>query len=160
MGRTVATGHRGHGGTRCWPGCRRRLLHRHGRGRDLRSQDGRSVGLAHVPDRTGRCRWGGRWRRGTGGTGAPGAGLGADGDFYIDTAADAIYGPKTGGAWGSPTSLIGPAGADGADGGDGAPGARGHQVLAWVPTATSTSTRPRTRSTVPRRAERGARPRP
>lgn len=44
------------------------------------------------------------------GTGAPGGGLGADGDFYIDTAADDIYGPKTGGAWGGPTSLIGPQG--------------------------------------------------
>lgn len=50
------------------------------------------------------------------GAGAPSSGLGADGDFYIDTAADAIYGPKVGAAWGSPTSLIGPAGADGADG--------------------------------------------
>lgn len=49
------------------------------------------------------------------GSGAPGGGVGVDGDFYIDTAADAIYGPKTGGAWGSPTSLIGPPGMDGAD---------------------------------------------
>jgi hypothetical protein len=47
------------------------------------------------------------------GSGAPDSGLGVDGDFYIDTTADAIYGPKTAGAWGSPTSLIGPAGADG-----------------------------------------------
>lgn len=46
------------------------------------------------------------------GSGAPGAGLGVNGDFYLDTAANAIYGPKTGGAWGSGTSLIGPAGAD------------------------------------------------
>ncbi|KON46334.1 hypothetical protein AL013_13810, partial [Mariprofundus ferrooxydans] len=28
------------------------------------------------------------------GTGAPGAGLGVDGDYYIDTAAWDIYGPK------------------------------------------------------------------
>jgi hypothetical protein len=47
------------------------------------------------------------------GTGAPSSGLGVDGDFYIDTAADAIYGPKTAGAWGSPTSLIGPEGPEG-----------------------------------------------
>jgi hypothetical protein len=47
------------------------------------------------------------------GAGAPDAGLGVDGEFYIDTVATAIYGPKTAGAWGSPTSLIGPAGADG-----------------------------------------------
>jgi hypothetical protein len=45
------------------------------------------------------------------GAGAPSGGLGVDGDFYIDTTADAIYGPKASGAWGSPTSLIGPAGA-------------------------------------------------
>ena len=44
------------------------------------------------------------------GTGAPGSGLGNDGDFYIDTAAYDIYGPKTAGAWGGPTSLVGPAG--------------------------------------------------
>jgi len=45
------------------------------------------------------------------GAGAPGAGLGVDGDYYIDTTAHAIYGPKTGGVWGGATSLIGPAGA-------------------------------------------------
>lgn len=48
------------------------------------------------------------------GAGAPDSGLGTDGDFYIDTTADALYGPKTAGAWGSSTSLIGPAGAAGA----------------------------------------------
>ena len=47
------------------------------------------------------------------GTGAPSSGLGVDGDFYIDTAADTIYGPKTAGAWGSATSIVGPAGATG-----------------------------------------------
>ena len=47
------------------------------------------------------------------GTGVPSAGLGVDGDFYIDTAADAIYGPKTAGAWGSATSLVGPQGPEG-----------------------------------------------
>lgn len=53
------------------------------------------------------------------GAGAPGAGTGADGDFYIDTTSDEIYGPKSGGAWGAGTSLIGPTGAAGADGADG-----------------------------------------
>lgn len=43
---------------------------------------------------------------------------GVDGDFYINTATDEIYGPKTGGAWGSPTSIIGPAGPPGAGSGD------------------------------------------
>lgn len=41
---------------------------------------------------------------------------GVDGDFYINTATNEIYGPKTAGAWGSPTSLVGPAGADGVGG--------------------------------------------
>lgn len=44
------------------------------------------------------------------GTGAPSVGLGVDGDFYIDTAASAIYGPKTSGSWGAGRSLIGPQG--------------------------------------------------
>jgi hypothetical protein len=44
------------------------------------------------------------------GSGAPSGGTGANGDFYLDTTADAIYGPKTAGSWGSPTSLIGPTG--------------------------------------------------
>jgi hypothetical protein len=47
------------------------------------------------------------------GSGAPSAGIGTDGDFYIDTTNDDIYGPKTAGAWGSPTSLIGPPGSIG-----------------------------------------------
>lgn len=42
------------------------------------------------------------------GWGPPGAGVGADGDFYIDTNAKSIYGPKAAGAWGGGTSLIGP----------------------------------------------------
>jgi len=54
------------------------------------------------------------------GAGAPSGGLGVDGDFYIDTTADAIYGPKTSGAWGSATPLVGPTGSAGADGADGA----------------------------------------
>ncbi|MGH8123923.1 MAG: hypothetical protein ACREPT_14270, partial [Rudaea sp.] len=59
------------------------------------------------------------------GSGAPSGGLGIDGDFYIDTAANAIYGPKASGAWGSSTSLIGPTGATGATGTTGAAGATG-----------------------------------
>lgn len=50
------------------------------------------------------------------GSGAPGAGIGTNGDFYIDTAADTIYGPKTAGSWGSPTSLVGPQGPAGPTG--------------------------------------------
>jgi hypothetical protein len=47
------------------------------------------------------------------GTGAPSSSLGANGDFYIDTAAYDIYGPKTGAGWGSSTSLVGPEGPGG-----------------------------------------------
>lgn len=50
------------------------------------------------------------------GAGAPGGGLGVDGDFYIDTAADFLYGPKAGGVWPAGVSLVGPA--TGAAGGD------------------------------------------
>ncbi|HTF49428.1 MAG TPA: hypothetical protein VK735_18455 [Pseudonocardia sp.] len=53
------------------------------------------------------------------GAGAPAGGTGVDGDFYIDTTADAIYGPKAAGAWGGATSLIGPTGSTGATGADG-----------------------------------------
>lgn len=52
------------------------------------------------------------------GLGVPPADLGIDGDFYIDTALSRIYGPKTGGGWGTGISLIGPAG-DGEPGNDG-----------------------------------------
>jgi hypothetical protein len=57
------------------------------------------------------------------GIGAPAAGLGVNGDFYIDTAALEIYGPKTAGAWGIGTDLAGPAGAAGAAGANGTNGA-------------------------------------
>lgn len=41
------------------------------------------------------------------GDGAPASSVGNNGDFYFDSTARAIYGPKTGGAWGSATSLVG-----------------------------------------------------
>jgi hypothetical protein len=50
---------------------------------------------------------------------------GTDGDFYIDTATSTLYGPKTGGAWGTGTSLVGPAGSAGATGPQGGPGPAG-----------------------------------
>jgi hypothetical protein len=48
------------------------------------------------------------------GSGSPPSALGGDGDFYIDTSADKIYGPKAGGVW-PPTgvSLVGPQGPPG-----------------------------------------------
>jgi len=59
------------------------------------------------------------------GTGAPDGGLGVNGDFYIDTTNEVIYGPKTGGVWGTPTSLIGPQGPAGPPGSQGIAGAQG-----------------------------------
>ena len=71
------------------------------------------------------------------GSGAPGGGVGVDGDFYIDTTNDEIYGPKTGGVWGSGTSLIGPTGPAGADGAD---GADGHTIIFAVTGTTDDGT--------------------
>jgi Collagen triple helix repeat (20 copies) len=61
------------------------------------------------------------------GSGAPASDLGANGDFYIDTTANAIYGPKTDAGWGTPSSLIGPQGPKGDTGATGATGAQGPQ---------------------------------
>ena len=47
------------------------------------------------------------------GSGAPGNGLGIDGDFYIDTDANEFYGPKSSGAWGAPLEITGPQGPQG-----------------------------------------------
>lgn len=47
------------------------------------------------------------------GSGAPSGGLGADGDMYMDTSAQAMYGPKSSGSWGSATPLVGPQGSAG-----------------------------------------------
>ena len=43
------------------------------------------------------------------GVGAPSAATGVNGDFYLNTASSELYGPKTAGAWGTGTSLVGPA---------------------------------------------------
>lgn len=50
------------------------------------------------------------------GSGAPGSGLGANGDYYIDPATSLIYGPKAFGAWPAGISLVGPQGDDGPTG--------------------------------------------
>jgi hypothetical protein len=49
-------------------------------------------------------------------TGVPSNGLGTNGDFYLDTAASRLYGPKTSGAWGSGVTLVGATGSAGAAG--------------------------------------------
>jgi hypothetical protein len=60
------------------------------------------------------------------GTGAPASNLGRSGDFYLDLTASAakLYGPKSGGSWGSGAAIqVGPAGATGAAGSTGPTGA-------------------------------------
>ena len=47
---------------------------------------------------------------------------GVDGDFYINTASNEIFGPKAAGVWGTGTSLVGPTGATGATGATGPAG--------------------------------------
>jgi len=59
----------------------------------------------------------------------PSAGLGTVGDFYINTAANTLFGPKTAGGWGSGVSLVGPAGATGPQGPAGANGTNGTNGL-------------------------------
>ena len=62
------------------------------------------------------------------GSGAPPDTLGSNGDFYLDTTSDVLYGPKTGGAWpATGVSLVGPKGATGATGATGPAGATGAQ---------------------------------
>lgn len=57
------------------------------------------------------------------GSGPPSASIGKNGDFYIDTLAQVIYGPKAGGAWPAGHPLTGPQGSAGATilNGSGAP---------------------------------------
>jgi len=70
------------------------------------------------------------------GSGAPASGLGVNGDFYIDTTANAVYGPKAAGAWGSATSIIGPTGSAGATGATGSQGIQGIQGVTGTTGAT------------------------
>lgn len=60
------------------------------------------------------------------GVDAPSVFVGQVGDFYIDTKASKLYGPKTfASGWGTPISLIGPAGATGPQGSTGPQGLTG-----------------------------------
>jgi len=73
------------------------------------------------------------------GSGAPSSGTGANGDVYIDTTAWEIYGPKASGAWGTATSLVGPAGAAGAAGTNGANGTAATVAVGSVTTGAAGS---------------------
>ncbi|MEY3048646.1 MAG: hypothetical protein RL365_684 [Bacteroidota bacterium] len=55
----------------------------------------------------------------------PAPGTGVNGDFYINTATNTIYGPKANGAWPAGVSLVGPAGVAGPQGPAGATGPAG-----------------------------------
>lgn len=55
---------------------------------------------------------------------------GVNGDFYLDTTAKVLYGPKVNGAWpATGTSLIGPQGEQGIQGAPGSQGAQGNTIL-------------------------------
>jgi len=74
------------------------------------------------------------------GTGAPADTAGHDGDFYIDTAADVLYGPKTGGTWpANGTSLVGNPGATGPQGPPGPAGASSLDAMIGSPCDTGTA---------------------
>ena len=59
------------------------------------------------------------------GTTNPTSGIGADGDFYINTTSNTLFGPKSAGAWPAGISLIGATGTQGAIGLTGATGPQG-----------------------------------
>jgi len=59
----------------------------------------------------------------------PAAGIGVNGDFYINTATNTLFGPKANGAWPAGVSLIGPQGIQGLTGATGPAGAQGIQGL-------------------------------
>jgi len=62
------------------------------------------------------------------GTGEPAEGAGQDGQFYLDTQAYALYGPRANGAWPRPPLILrGPAGPQGAPGQNGADGQDGQK---------------------------------
>jgi Collagen triple helix repeat (20 copies) len=67
------------------------------------------------------------------GTGPSADTVGHDGDFYLDTAAEVLYGPKAGGGWpANGTSLTGVPGATGPAGPQGPPGPAGSGGLSAV----------------------------
>lgn len=67
------------------------------------------------------------------GSGPPADTVGNGGDFYLDTAANVLYGPKVGDAW--PTTgvtLVGPQGPPGQNGTNGTNGTDGNTILSGV----------------------------
>jgi Collagen triple helix repeat (20 copies) len=67
------------------------------------------------------------------GTGAPASTVGNDGDFYVDTAADVLYGPKANGTWpATGTGLVGSPGSTGPAGPAGPQGPAGPAGISSV----------------------------
>lgn len=74
------------------------------------------------------------------GSGSPAASAGMPGDFYVDTAAHLLYGPKASDGWpATATSLVGPAGPAGPSGATGPPGAPGTPGAPGAPGAPGSS---------------------
>ena len=65
------------------------------------------------------------------GTGAPQATDGGDGDYWLDTTTQTLFGPKTEGIWPAGVPLVGPQGGTGAQGPQGQTGSRGLARLSW-----------------------------
>ena len=61
------------------------------------------------------------------GTSVPSTSTGVNGDFYINTASNELFGPKANGVWSNGVSLVGPAGVTGAAGNPGPQGPQGVQ---------------------------------
>jgi collagen triple helix repeat protein len=59
------------------------------------------------------------------GTVNPASGVGVNGDFYINTTTNFLFGPKAAGAWPAGVSLVGPQGIQGIQGATGAQGPQG-----------------------------------
>lgn len=57
---------------------------------------------------------------------------GNDGDFYINSATNTLFGPKASGAWPAGVSLIGPPGTTGGNGIDGSAGANGTSSFTYI----------------------------
>ena len=59
------------------------------------------------------------------GTSNPSASLGTNGDFYINTTTNSLFGPKANNLWGNSVSLVGPQGIQGLQGPQGVAGSNG-----------------------------------
>jgi hypothetical protein len=66
------------------------------------------------------------------GTSNPTAAIGTNGDFFINTSSNTLFGPKAAGAWPTGVSLVGPAGTNGTNGQGVPTGGTANQVLAKV----------------------------